>query len=194
MSQHIPEEKRCAGQAADPSWDPGRAWEQGWKTVGVLAGFLVFEHCHFFSWSLKEKRAAAGEVKVLSHILSLEGMCCHNRASLFKLLAGRRDGSQGCLLHPSQQGQGQGCTSVKAVHSSLYRSSLLLSAAGANWDVLSWESSCFSAALLQEPSNLWDRGGGSNRWLCCEMEFICWNTWTGSSACRSLGSLGALVT
>lgn len=106
--------------------------------MGVLAAFLVFGHCHFFSCSLKEKRAAVGEVKVFSHVLSLEGMCCHNCASLFKLLAGNIDGSQWCLLHPSHAGAETG---LYLSQSWLYQISLLLSASGANGDVLSWESS-----------------------------------------------------
>lgn len=132
--------------------------------MGVLAAFLVFGHCHFFSCSLKEKRAAVGEVKVFSHVLSLEGMCCHNCASLFKLLAGNIDGSQWCLLHPSHAGAETG------LYLSQSSSQLVVSDQPPFVSIWSQrgcselgELNFAAAVLLQEPSNLWDRGGGNNR-------------------------------
>lgn len=136
--------------------------------MGVLAGFLEFGHCHFFSCSLKEKRAAVGEVKVLSHVLSLEGMCCRSCASPFALLASGRDGSRGRLPHPSHPEAEAGLYLSQSSSQLVVPEQPPFVSSWSQRGCSGWESSCSAAAvLLQEPSGTGEAAAADDCALKC---------------------------
>lgn len=71
LSPHVPEEKCCAGRAAEPSWDPGRAQEGGWKSKypSWLASVWMLSLLFLLPSFKGDKGSCMGSLSLLSSAL-----------------------------------------------------------------------------------------------------------------------------